>query len=147
MPSEFRHTRRVEFAETDMAGILHFSNLFRYMEAAEHAFFRSLGHSVHAHGAGGVWGFARREASCRFDRPLQYEDLVEIHVIVRDVRERTIDYEFGFHRLEGAGERVRVAAGSMTVVCVAHDGDAMRSIPIPDHIRGVLDAAPDDLEP
>ena len=37
------YKRRVEFAETDMAGQVHFSNFFRYMEAAEHAFFRSLG--------------------------------------------------------------------------------------------------------
>ena len=43
MPYEFKHIRRVEFAETDMAGIVHFSNFFRMMEATEHAFFRSLG--------------------------------------------------------------------------------------------------------
>ena len=43
MPYEFKLTRRIEFAETDMAGIVHFSNFFRMMEATEHAFFRSLG--------------------------------------------------------------------------------------------------------
>ena len=34
--------RRVEFCETDMMGIVHFSNFFRYAEAAEPAFYRSL---------------------------------------------------------------------------------------------------------
>jgi acyl-CoA thioester hydrolase len=34
MAFEFKLTRRVEFAETDMAGIVHFSNFFRYMESA-----------------------------------------------------------------------------------------------------------------
>ena len=43
MSYEFQITRRVEFSETDMAGIMHFSNYFRFMETAEHAFFRSLG--------------------------------------------------------------------------------------------------------
>ena len=43
MAHSFSMTRSVTFAETDMAGILHFSNYFRYMEEAEHAFFRSLG--------------------------------------------------------------------------------------------------------
>ena len=43
MPYEFEVTRHVEFSETDMAGVMHFSNFFRFMEAAEHGFFRSLG--------------------------------------------------------------------------------------------------------
>ena len=44
---EFKIVREVEFSDTDMAGIMHFSNFFRFMEAAEHAFFRSLGLSIH----------------------------------------------------------------------------------------------------
>jgi acyl-CoA thioester hydrolase len=43
MAFEYKVRRRVEFSETDMAGIVHYSNFFRYMEAAEHEFFRSLG--------------------------------------------------------------------------------------------------------
>ena len=46
MPYEFKITRRVEFSDTDMEGIMHYSNYFRFMETAEHAFFRSLGYSV-----------------------------------------------------------------------------------------------------
>ena len=37
MSSEFRMTRRVAFAETDLAGVLHFANYFRYMEEIEHS--------------------------------------------------------------------------------------------------------------
>ena len=33
----FRYRRRVQFAETDLAGIAHFACFFRYMEEAEHA--------------------------------------------------------------------------------------------------------------
>ena len=54
MAYEFKVRRRVEFSETDMAGIVHYSNFFRYMEAAEHAFFRSLGLSIHKQ-PGGAW--------------------------------------------------------------------------------------------
>ena len=46
MPYEFKAVRRVEFSDTDMAGIVHFANFFRYMETAEHGFYRSLGFSV-----------------------------------------------------------------------------------------------------
>ena len=49
MPYEFKLTRRIEFAETDMAGIVHFANFYRMMEVTEHAFFRSLGFSLHGH--------------------------------------------------------------------------------------------------
>ena len=39
MANHFHFSKRVEFSETDMAGIVHFSNFFRYMEMAEHAYF------------------------------------------------------------------------------------------------------------
>ena len=42
MPSEHMIVRQIEFVETDMAGIMHFSNFFRLMESAETSFFRSL---------------------------------------------------------------------------------------------------------
>ena len=34
--------RKVEFSDTDMAGIVHFSRLIIFMENAEHAFLRSV---------------------------------------------------------------------------------------------------------
>ena len=46
MAYEFKFVRIVEFSETDMAGIVHFSNYCKYMEAAEHRFFRSIGYSI-----------------------------------------------------------------------------------------------------
>ena len=42
-----RLTRRVQFYETDAAGIVHFSWFFRYMEEAEHALWREAGLSIH----------------------------------------------------------------------------------------------------
>lgn len=43
----FSFERRVEFCETDAAGIAHFSSLAIYMEQAEHALIRSVGISVY----------------------------------------------------------------------------------------------------
>ena len=76
MAYEYKPTRLVEFADTDMAGILHFSNFFRYMEATEHEFFRSLGLSVHSNSPDGTWGAARVQAECDYSAPLRYEDVV-----------------------------------------------------------------------
>ena len=43
MAYEYTTTKKIEFSETDMAGLVHFSNYFRYMEVAERDFFESLG--------------------------------------------------------------------------------------------------------
>ena len=41
--SSFTTRRRIEFADTDMGGIVHFSRYFIFMETAEHQFLESLG--------------------------------------------------------------------------------------------------------
>jgi YbgC/YbaW family acyl-CoA thioester hydrolase len=139
MAHEFKVQRMVEFVETDMAGILHFSNFFRYMEAAEHGFFRSLGLSVHPHSATGVWGWARGNAECKYLEPLRYEDQVEIHLLVREKRRTSISYEIIFRK-----QSREVARGNMTVICVAKaaGGDRIRAITIPDDVAAGIDVAP-----
>ena len=79
---EFKLTRRVDFSDTDMAGIMHFSNFFRFMEAAEQAFFRSLGFSIYDTRRHPGIGWPRVHATCDFRHPLRFEDLVEIHLQV-----------------------------------------------------------------
>ena len=141
MAYEFKLTRRVEFSETDMAGIAHFSNFFRYMEAAEHAFFRSLGFSIVSEGI----GWPRVHADCDFKSPIRFEDEVEIHLLVREKREKSISYAVIFRKLNG--EAREVARGNLTVACVARDkpGGAMKSVPIPPEIASKIEAAPKEL--
>ena len=40
MPPQFTYSRRIQFSDTDMAGIVHFANFYRFMEEAEHEMFR-----------------------------------------------------------------------------------------------------------
>ena len=74
----FHTTRRVEFADTDMAGIVHFANFFRYMEVTEHAFLRSLGLSVHMREGRRTLGLPRVSATCDYRVPLRYEERVTV---------------------------------------------------------------------
>ena len=74
MAFEYKVTRRVEFSDTDLAGIMHFSNYFRFMETAEHAFFRSLGYSVVLSRNGLPLCLPRVHATCDFFAPLGFED-------------------------------------------------------------------------
>ncbi len=145
MAHEFKTTRLVEFADTDMAGILHFSNFFRYMEAAEHEFFRSLGFSVHSNGSDGAWGAARVHAECSYSAPLRYEDTVELHLLVREIGQRSISYEVIFRKLIEQQPAAEIARGKMTVVFLgqpAADGQLV-AVPIPAAAAAVLEVAPD----
>ena len=140
MPSEFKHTRRIEFAETDMAGIVHFANFFRMMETTEHEFFRSLGFSIHEHENGTTIGWPRVSASCDFSRPLRFEDVVEIHLIVAEVRSRSIRYQFIFRN---AADGAEVARGTVSTVCATVDKTTgkLDAIPIPERIRAKITAS------
>ena len=74
MASEFTTTRLIEFADTDMAGIAHFSRFFFFMEQAEHAFFRALGLSIHMERDGELVTWPRASTSCDYANPVRFEE-------------------------------------------------------------------------
>ncbi|HTG42938.1 MAG TPA: thioesterase family protein [Verrucomicrobiae bacterium] len=145
MAYEFKATRRVEFSETDMAGIMHYSNFFRFMETAEHGFYRSLGFSVAMLAGTPGLGWPRVHASCDFKKPLRFEDLVEIHLLVSEKRNRAISYQFRFKKLN-ADPVVEVARGALTIVCVVQQPDGtMAAVKIPEGISSRIEIAPAEL--
>jgi acyl-CoA thioester hydrolase len=144
MAYEFKATRRVEFSETDMAGIMHYSNFFRFMETAEHAFFRSLGFSIMTGNVDPPVGWPRVHAECDYKAPLHFEDEVEIHLLVREKKSKALSYVFKFAKLSG-GAPVEVARGGLTVVCVRHDGRKMIACTIPKEVADKIQVAPAEL--
>lgn len=138
MTTEFRTTRTVEFFETDMAGIVHFSNFFRFMESAEHAFYRSLGFSVDEAKALGL-GWPRVKAECEYRHPLRFEDTFEICVKVQRLGTRSLTLAFEFSKAE-EGREISIATGAITAVCVQRDPHtgSFRSVPIPEQIRAKI---------
>lgn len=133
----YRHTRRVEFAETDLAGLLHFSEFFRYMEAAEHALLRSLNHRVHQQTPDGVISFVRVHTECDYHKPFYFEDVVDVHVTVREVKTKSVVYDFIFRHADDP-QNTDHAAGSITVVCIRKRDEGMSTIAIPDPIAETL---------
>lgn len=137
MPSEFSHTRQVEFHETDMAGIMHFANFFRWMEVCETAFYRSLGLPLISFVPGQVVGWPRVNVSCSYREPLRFNDTVEVKLFVKKLSTRSVTYAFQFRR-DGA----LCAAGEVTAVCVTSDAQGgMAAQPIPAEIRAQLQEA------
>jgi len=145
MPYEYRATRRVEFSDTDMAGIMHYSNFFRFMETAEHGFYRALGFSVIMPGTDPHLGWPRVHAECDYKQPLRFEDEVEIHLLVREKRSKALSFVFKFLKLGGPAP-VEVARGALTIVCVAHQpGGGMAAVTIPQEIADQIEVAPPEL--
>jgi len=139
MPQHVYH-RRVQFAETDMAGIVHFSNYYRYMEEAEHSYLRSIGLSVMMNMPDGtVIGWPRVRTSCAYEAPARFEDEIDIHVNVsrKGVKSLTMDFEFW------RGE-TRLARGTFkTVCCIVAHGQPLVSIAIPPEIDAVIIESPE----
>lgn len=122
MPAPFVYKRTVAFADTDMAGIVHFSMFFRYMEEAEHALRRHIGLSIHDRfdpaDENSRIAFPRVSARCDYSAPARCEDEIDIHVTVEKLGKSSITYAF---RMLRAGEEL--AVGEMTCVCCRfHDG-------------------------
>lgn len=128
--SEYRFTRRVQFYETDVAGIVHFSWFFRYMEEAEHALWREAGLSIHRPESGIGW--PRVASSFEFHRPLRFEDEFDVHLRIAEMTKKTIRYECTLTR---DGEKL--ASGSMTIACVQKK-PVMRGIEIPAEVAARL---------
>jgi len=125
--SEFTATRRVEFADTDMAGIVHFARFFVYMEWAEHAMLRKiLGSEAHFEYEGMEIGWPRGKATCTFASPARLGDELDIRVLIRRKGRRSLTYGFEI----SCGER-RVAEGEIVAICCRMDEKPMRSVDIP----------------
>ncbi len=135
----FQTRRRVEFRDTDAAGIVHFSVFFNYMEAAEHEFLRHLGLSVVTRSGPVVISWPRVSARCDYRQSIRFEEIVDIDVSVRQLGNKSITWGFHFHR-----DGVAIAAGEVTAVCCeirhAAPDEPIRpvSIEIPQEFRNKL---------
>jgi YbgC/YbaW family acyl-CoA thioester hydrolase len=138
MPFTFATRRRVEFADTDMAGIVHFARFFAFMEAAEHEALRSRGLSVVMTLDGRKLAFPRVAAQCDFYRPLRFEEVVEIQVTLSRLGDKSLTWSFDFVR---DGELL--ARGSITTCCCQVGPEGMIPVAIPPAIRRRLEPADD----
>ena len=121
----FRYTRRVQFAETDMAGIVHFAEFFRFMEEAEHALWRAAGLTIAK--AHEDIGWPRVSTRFDFKAPLHFEDEFDVYVTMGKATRSTITWECRVMR----GETLIGEGSSTTVHVDKKPGEALKSKPIP----------------
>jgi acyl-CoA thioester hydrolase len=130
MKNAFVMQRRVEFMDTDMAGIVHFTAFFRYMETAEHELLHSIGLSITSlHRERGL-GWPR--VSCAFDYAgsLRFQDDFEIRLGVTQIGKKSMTYAAQIVR-----DNQVLAQGHSTCACceIGQDGH-LRATPVPTDI-------------
>ena len=141
MPSVFSYERRVEFCETDAAGIAHFSSLIIYMEQAEHALLRSLGLSVASYNtilgdeaeSASKISWPRVKVECEFLSPAKFEDMISVKTSIALLGSTSITYQ---HQLS-LGSTL-IAQGKITSVCCSKANGSLSSTKIPPQVRDLL---------
>ena len=134
---EHRVRRKVEYVDTDMSGIVHFSRFLIYMENTEHAFLRAIGTDVHFQDEGRAISWPRVAVSCDYQAPARFGDELEIHL--RVIRKGTRSLTYGFEITRG-GETL--AKGRSTCACCVMDDPAgIQAIPIPRAIAERIEEA------
>ncbi len=119
--------------ETDAAGIVHFSNYFRYCERAEEEFFKKL--------LGGFPGILskfsvivpRVKASCEYHSPIYPHDDFRVDIVDIVLGGKSIRYRF-----EVFNESRGIKAADCEIVIAIVDPRTMKSIEIPIQLRELL---------
>ena len=96
MGSSFFTSRRVEFRDTDAAGIVHFASFFGWMEEVEHEFFRQLGLSIMMESDVGRISWPRAHTSCDFHSVVRFEDIVDVELTIDKLGTSSVTYHFAF---------------------------------------------------
>ena len=120
--------------ETDAAGIVHFSNYFRYCERAEEEFFKNL--------TGGFPGILARygitvprvKALCEYRHPIYPHDDFRVDIVDVELGNRSIKYKFEIFNESRGG----VKAADCEIVVAVVDPKTMKSIEIPGELRELL---------
>jgi len=139
--SVFHYKRRVEFCETDAAGIVHFSALLQYAEQAEHALLRKLGSSVlvviHPEGESPrTLSWPRVKVATEFHGSAKFEDELDIAIYVSRLGNKSVTYAY---RITRSSEPI--CSGSSTCVCCEIDSSGrIVSVEIPPRLKDQLRA-------
>jgi acyl-CoA thioester hydrolase len=130
--NSFSTSFRVTWVDTDAAGVVHYSNYFRFFERAEEEFYRHLGFDFTNFREMGLW-FPRVEAFCQYKKPARYGDLLVVEVTVEELKEKSAKLSFKVMKRENAD---LLALGHLVIVAVDKQTEHATRIPV--HIAGKL---------
>ena len=123
---------RVPWVDTDAAGVVHFSNYFRYCERLEEEFLNTIGLPFGSFRHLGIW-LPRVHASCRYRWPLRFNQTARLELVNLELGRRHIKYRIAIYnedegRLAAECEMVVAAASRERGVAVELPGELVRRI-------------------
>lgn len=130
----FTATKRVEFHETDMAGIVHFSNAFRFFEFAESAFFRNGGITV--------YGWPILTTGCTYIKPMKFDYELEISIAVERIGNKSLRLIFDIEHQVSEDFKELLATGFLSVIHAPaiRPGSDIITERIPEKFRSYLES-------
>jgi acyl-CoA thioester hydrolase len=124
--AEHRQRARVGYIDTDASGLIYFTAVFRWVEAAEIELYRKLGL------LDGSIRLPRRQVEAEYLLPIRFDDEIEVTLRVERVGTTSVTYSWD------ALLRGEVAArGRFTAV---HIGPTGRAEPLPDRVKALLES-------
>ena len=140
----FRTSRRVEFHQTDAAGIVHFASFLTMMESAEHELLRDAGLSVMPPpGQSPRLTWPRISVHCDYHNAARFEDQLVIDVTVEHIGHSSVRYRFDIARQNARDDHpadATIATGTLTAVCCDLSSGKLVKTDVPDDIRDRLRA-------
>ena len=115
--------RRIEWMDTDAAGIYHWTTAFRLAEAAEAVLHTALGIADFTFGA-----TPRVAVSASFTHPLRFNDLVDVALAVETIGRTSVEY-----RMTITADAGPAVDGSLKACLI--DRSSGRAIPWPQDVR------------
>jgi acyl-CoA thioester hydrolase len=126
-PARIVLRRRIEWIDTDAAGIYHWTTAFRLAEAAEAALHTALGIADRTFGV-----TPRVSVAAEFHRPLVFNDPVEVELAVEAVGRTSVRYALSITGPDGPA-----MSGQVTACLI--DRETRRAVGWPDDIRAALE--------
>ncbi len=124
---------RVNWGDTDKAGIVYYPNFFKWFDIAGHQFFRDCGISPSYLEAELNIIVPLLDAQCTFENPLLYEDVITIHTEVQEIKRKTIKLHHEIVRNDA-----RMGHGHEVRGWVKQSGKGIKAEPIPAEILNIL---------
>lgn len=108
------YQRRVQFVDTDQAGVVHFTTILRYVEEAEHAMMQDVVGVAPMSQSG---GFPKVRVVCDYQAPIRFGEQVEVELKIDHIGKTSLQWAFSMF-VEGR----QVAQGEWVTVYLDAEG-------------------------
>lgn len=124
---------RVNFGDTDAAGIVYYPNYFKWFDIAGHQFFRSIGLAPSKLTAEQNIILPLLDVRCTFENPLYYDDIITIKTVVAEINNKTIKLNHEVYRGD-----TRTGYGFELRGWVKEENGKIFALPIPEDVKKIL---------